>query len=104
SLTQFSSQAFRSALHLSQLLEQSGGLVKEFESLASVSLLKNFWPALAQKKLSGELRHLERWSAFLSVEAHPIIFLALNSLSPWSVFFGYLLERERKKLSFSADL
>lgn len=102
SLTQFSSQAFHVALHLSHLLDQCRELIREFENLAAASHLKIFWPALGQKSLSRELGKLERWATYLSIEAHPIIYLLLNAISPWSLFFGYLLERARRTLSSSS--
>ncbi|MGE3758459.1 MAG: DNA mismatch repair protein MutS, partial [Pseudobdellovibrionaceae bacterium] len=104
SLSQFSSRAFKNTLQLSHALSGFQNLLRQFENLAFSPQALGSWPLLAKKTMSGELKKLDRWASFLSVEAHPIIYLVLNALTPWSAFFGVLLELERRSISKTSSL
>lgn len=71
------------------------------EHKKSSALIQKYFSQALHLNLSSELKNLSRWTAFLSVQAHPLVHIVLNSLCPWDYIFSYLTEKWRMGVSKS---
>lgn len=66
------------------------------ESHFTSPILKSSLPKIAETKPSKGLISLSRYSAALSVVAHPLVYLFVNIIFPWDYLFTNLAETWRK--------
>ncbi len=92
SLTQ---RAFKHSLSLDLTLTSLRPLFQFIENHGA--LFSHLAPQTLKHKPSQKARELGRSLSALSIEAHPLVYLFINALMPWSYFFSARVEKWRLK-------
>jgi len=90
---------FLRGVGLSQNLEVLVRVFGRLETKAKDPLYRSSFPNLIQRGPARALRRFNFVLGFLSAEAHPLIYMILNAITPWAVVFSWWLERRRLELA-----
>jgi len=93
------SHLFGTTQNISVILDSLMPVIGHLEKLAKNKDYIIFLDRLAQKPLSRELKKLNSICAYLSVQTHPIVYLMLNGLMPWTFFWSQRAENSRSQLT-----
>lgn len=81
-------------------------LLPVFKKIEEPHFIDSFKDLLAKTKdlsPSKKLKSFEFIISALSVQAHPLVYILLNGVLPWSFFFTFLLEKRRKEILETID-
>lgn len=90
---------FLKGLGIANHLSALSFLFRDLERRPDSSAMRTFMFQTFKSRPSKQLKGFQRILDFLSIEAHPIIYFVLNAVTPWTLFFSWLLEKERKKMN-----
>lgn len=91
--------SFQRSHDLAETLLPVKSLIEYIEKHREDKYLADHFKVTAHLQLGRELKNLERLTAFLSVQGHPMVHIVLNALCPWDYFFSYLSERWRLRMN-----
>lgn len=83
------------SIHLGQLIP----IFRKLETAAFAKLEDDILSNTRKLAPTARLKSINFIASALSIQAHPVVYLAINAFLPWSFFFTARLDRQRRKIA-----